>query len=147
MTDPHQIFSIVYASDEREPFDDARLAALLAQSRDSNSRAGITGMLLYRRGRFIQFLEGGEQPVRDLVSVIRSDPRHTRMRVLLEDVLADRRFPEWTMGYEPTSFDDGMPAGFRDSFDDLVNGDGGTLMAQAARDLTMWFRAIAPPPR
>ncbi len=146
MTDQQGVFSTVYASTATEPFYDARLAALLAQSRASNSRADITGMLLYRRGRFIQFLEGPQQHVDDLLDAIKTDPRHTDVRVLLEDVLEARQFSEWTMGYEPMSeLPDETPAGFRDSFEDLERGDDRTLMVQAARDLTMWFRVRADP--
>lgn len=62
------------------------------------------------------------------------------MRVLLEDGIDARQFPDWTMGF--ASVDDAqMPEGFRRSFDDLENGDDRLLMAQAARDLTAWYRA------
>lgn len=44
------------------------------------------------------------------------------------------------MGFE-TVGDEPRREGHRDSFDDLESGDDRDLMAQAARDLTGWFRA------
>lgn len=141
------LISVVYTSRATEPFDDGRLAELLTSSRESNGRADVSGFLLHREGRFIQFLEGPAGTVRSLVQKIAADPRHTRIRVLLEDPITARRFAEWTMGYEPAAQDgDSEPEGFRRSFDDLESGADDSLMAQAARDLTLWFRARSPAP-
>lgn len=140
------LLSIAYTSVATEPFDDERLAELLAASRAANARADVTGFLLHRAGRFIQFLEGPEPTVRRLVATISADPRHSRVRVLLEDVIATRQFPEWTMGYRPVAAEvEALPTGFRRSFDDLENGDDRILMVQAARDLTRWFRGASSP--
>jgi len=140
------LLSVVYTSVAVEPFDDDRLAALLAHSRAANGEADVTGFLLHREGRFIQFLEGPVRTVRQLVTTIASDRRHGRVRVLLEDEIATRQFAEWTMGYAPTDGPDAsLPEGFRHSFDDLDAGEDPSLMAQAADDLTRWFRARAQP--
>jgi hypothetical protein len=137
-----ELLSIVYTSRATEAFDDGALSALLSASRTSNAAVDITGFLLHRDGRFIQFLEGPEYAVRRLVEKIARDPRHTRVRVLLEDFVATRSYAEWTMGYEPSSDDDAsLPEGFRRCFDDLETGSDRTLMQQAADDLTRWFRA------
>ncbi len=56
------LVSVSYVSTATEPFDDARLAELLAQSRRSNHEHDLTGMLLYRRGRFFQVLKGRRMP-------------------------------------------------------------------------------------
>lgn len=140
MTESPALLSVVYASVATEPFSDERLAALLTSSREANARADVTGMLLHREGRFIQFLEGPERTVRELMARIAQDRRHGRVRTLLEDPVTERQFPEWTMGFASDGSDAEQPDGFRRSFDDLDGGDGG-LMPQAARDLTAWFRA------
>jgi len=146
MSEPEKLISIVYTSRATAPFDDGRLAELLTSSRASNGRAEVSGFLLHREDRFIQFLEGPAGTVRGLVQKIAADPRHTRIRVLLEDPIPTRRFAEWTMGYEPAAPDgDPEPEGFRRSFEDLESGADDTLMAQAARDLTMWFRERTQP--
>ena len=141
MGDRPALLGVAYSSVATEPFDDAMLSDLLTASRRRNQPLGVTGLLLHRRGRFIQFLEGPERAVRDLVATISRDPRHTRVRVLLDDPVAERQFSEWTMGYQTLDDDAPTPDGFRTSFDDLESGDDRILMVQAARDLTRWFRA------
>ncbi|AUZ89011.1 hypothetical protein CVO76_16195, partial [Arthrobacter agilis] len=53
-TSRDQTLSIVYSSTATRPLNDADLSALLAISRRNNARAEVTGMLLYRGGRFLQ---------------------------------------------------------------------------------------------
>lgn len=133
--------SVSYVSTAADSFDDAALADLLAQSRTSNHDHDLTGMLLYRRGRFFQVLEGPQDAVDELMTKIRRDPRHTDVRVLLTERLDERRFSEWTMGYEPIGIPTGpAPDGFRDTFDDLEADDEDESI-RAIRELTVWFRA------
>ena len=141
MGDTPDLLAVVYTSVATAPLDEAQLSSLLEWCRDWNGSVDITGVLLHREGRFIQFLEGPEKPVRELVASISKDARHTRVRVLLEDAVTERQFPEWTMGFQALDDSAAMPEGFRTTFDDLENGDDSILMAQAARDLTRWFRA------
>ncbi|TPW78534.1 BLUF domain-containing protein [Schumannella sp. 10F1B-5-1] len=116
------------------------LTALLEQSRAANRDRAITGMLLYDRGRFIQILEGPMDAVRDLLDRIREDPRHSGMRVLMDEVIDRRQFAEWSMGFLPAPDADGPPPeGFRDTFADLDAADG-YATHRAARELSMWFR-------
>ncbi|MGN7187623.1 BLUF domain-containing protein [Microbacterium enclense] len=135
------LVSVSYVSTAAESFDDAALAALLAQSRASNHEHDLTGMLLYRRGRFFQVLEGSQDAVDELMTKIRRDPRHTDVRVLLTEQLDERRFSEWTMGYEPIGVPSAPPPeGFRDTFADLESDDDDASI-RAVRELTVWFRA------
>lgn len=143
MADQPKLLAVVYTSVATEPFDAEQLGSLLAWCREWNGSVDVTGMLLHREGRFIQFLEGPEAAVRELVANISQDPRHTRVRVLLEDTVAERQFPEWTMGFQALDDTTSTLDGFRTSFDDLESGDDRILMVQAARDLTRWFRAGA----
>jgi hypothetical protein len=141
MTEPDRLLSVVYASTASEPFGDARLAELLAQSRASNTRRDLTGMLLYRNGRFVQVLEGPESEVRGLLSVIQDDPRHTGMRVLAEEYIAAREFSDWTMGCQPIAESrEKLPEGFRSTFDDLEASGDPSATLRAVRELSLWFR-------
>lgn len=141
MGDKPDLLAVAYTSVATEPFDDESLSRLLESSRASNGRVGLTGMLLHREGRFIQFLEGPASAVRQLFATIAADRRHERLRVLLEDEVDERQFAEWTMGYQAVDDSAATPDGFRTSFEDLESGDDRILMVQAARDLTRWFRA------
>ncbi len=132
--------SVMYSSVAARPFEADDLLELLRISRANNAEAGLTGMLLYRGGRFIQVLEGPADTVDDLVATIRRDPRHGEMRVLLRETIEERAFADWTMGYEPIGVPAGAaPVGFRDTFDDLENDDD-SVVARAVRELTVWFR-------
>ncbi len=135
------LVSIAYVSTATHPFDDASLSDLLAQSRRSNHEHDLTGMLLYRRGRFFQVLEGPKDAVDELMAKIGADERHADVRILLEERLDERRFEEWTMGFEPIGIPSTpLPEGFRDTFDDLESDDDDASI-RAVRELTVWFRA------
>lgn len=139
-----ELRSLVYVSAAVEPFDDAALRELLERSRAANARDDITGMLLYRAGRFIQFLEGPPAAIGALVEKIAADPRHTDVTILLDGEAHARAFSQWTMGFEPIAAPQGpVPEGFRDTFDDLERADDGAVMLRAARELTLWFRVRA----
>ena len=66
---------VLYVAAARNPFSREELAALLAKSRANNERDGVTGMLLYRDGLFIQALEGPPGAMRALLARIRADSR------------------------------------------------------------------------
>jgi hypothetical protein len=92
-------FFHVYSSTAGKAFSPAELVALLARSRENNARLGLSGMLLYKNGDFMQVLEGPKQAVRALLKTIRQDPRHRDMTTLLEGHYAERQFPYWHMGF------------------------------------------------
>ena len=64
------MFNVVYWSNAARPFTDGELFEMLACWREKNERFGITGLLLYKEGAFIQTLEGEEAPVRALYAAI-----------------------------------------------------------------------------
>lgn len=143
-----RLYSLVYSSFAATLFDDAELEALLTESRAANERADITGLLLYRNGRFIQFLEGPEDRVRALIERISADTRHNGVRVLVDGHPGARQFAEWTMGYEPLTTTDGpVPEGFRSTFDDLEQADDGDAVLRATQELSFWFRVRQGRPR
>ncbi|MDQ1123483.1 BLUF domain-containing protein [Microbacterium trichothecenolyticum] len=139
------LHAITYVSTATAPFSDTELEALLTSSRATNLARDLTGMLLYRDGRFLQVLEGPEDDVREIIERIGNDPRHRDMRIVSSDPIAGRRFAEWTMGYEPIAAPaSAPPEGFRDSFDDLDAHDA-ALTARALVELTVWFHARSAP--
>jgi hypothetical protein len=146
MTEPASdgLLSVVYSSTATDPFDDAELTRLLAQCRASNAASGVTGMLLYRAERFVQVLEGSEAVVRRLLERIAADPRHSGLRVLFEEPLAERNFAEWTMGFLPVEeHAEPLPEGFRSTFDDLEAAGDAAATVRAVRELSLWFRVRA----
>lgn len=72
---------------------------LTQRAQHRNAELGITGVLLYGGGRFLQLLEGEPGAVRDLYfNRIAGDSRHTDLRILLESLCKERLFPNWRMG-------------------------------------------------
>jgi len=93
------MYYMVYMSCAVKPMNYDELSALLQQCRDNNHKRGITGMLLYQNGTFMQMLEGEKQVVSDLFDVIRKDDRHTGVHIVLTGDIAERNFEDWSMGF------------------------------------------------
>lgn len=138
------LYCLVYSSDAVGSVTEAGLQAILEQARGRNERLGITGLLLYRQGRFVQYLEGAQEDVLAVYESIAADSRHANVRVLLREQVASRRFPSWKMGYEPfreSSF--AVPTGFRNSFAEIERSDDPARVLQALGELTLWFHVRA----
>jgi hypothetical protein len=84
-------------------FSPADLATLLAECRDKNSKAGLTGMLLYSDGTFFQVLEGDRPVVEALFEKLGKDKRHERVTKIILEPIEERAFAQWTMGYSNIS--------------------------------------------
>ena len=88
---------LLYASRVLDKRPEA-IDAILAQSRQYNPTCGITGILCYGGGIFLQAIEGGRMAVNELYGHIQRDPRHTEVALLLYEEITERRFSGWTMG-------------------------------------------------
>ena len=91
---------LIYVSIAAHAFTADELAELLKVSRRNNSSDGITGMLLYKEGKFMQLLEGEEQAVARRFEVVRADPRHRHVIVLLRGPQPKRNFSDFSMGFQ-----------------------------------------------
>ena len=88
---------LLYASRAVDTSPDA-IESILTQSRQHNPVTGITGILCYGGGIFLQAIEGGRQPVSDLFGHIQKDARHKDVVLLHYEEISERRFGGWTMG-------------------------------------------------
>ena len=91
--------SITYVSSAKQLFTRESLVGLLDGSRERNLRHGITGMLLYKSGCFIQTIEGPHEPLRRLFRNISNDNTHHQLITLLDEPIATREFDQWHMGF------------------------------------------------
>jgi len=89
---------LMYCSRASSGVDAEELSLILRHSRQSNSEAGVTGMLCCSDGLFIQVLEGGREAVNRLYNRIANDRRHTDVTLLVYEEVSQRRFAGWTMG-------------------------------------------------
>lgn len=75
------------------------LNKILESARRRNLAAGITGMLIYYRGEFVQILEGSKQAIDDIYNNhIKPDPLHTEINIVSRNLISNRSFEKWTMG-------------------------------------------------
>ncbi len=88
----------LYASKAAKPHGDVDLEAILRQSRQNNAKNGITGMLCYSNGVFVQVIEGGRTEVSRLMCAIIRDERNIDVEVLSFEEITERRFGNWNMG-------------------------------------------------
>ena len=88
---------LLYASRVIDTSPEA-IEAILAQSRKHNPECGITGILCYGGGIFLQAIEGGRKPLSELYGHIQRDPRHKDLVLLHYEEISERRFGGWTMG-------------------------------------------------
>ena len=90
---------LLYASRPVAPLTTEVVDAILAQSRAHNPKLGITGILCYSHDLFLQVLEGSRDAVCEMYNTIVRDDRHTHVRILSYEEIAERRFGNWTMGH------------------------------------------------
>lgn len=90
---------IAYVSTARKLFSSSDLADLLIRSRKANAEFGITGLLLYKGGNFVQVIEGPEQAVKRLYININADGAHYNVMTVLNESVSKRAFPDWSMGF------------------------------------------------
>jgi hypothetical protein len=89
---------LVYASRAAEGVDQDELIAILRKSKANNPALGVTGVLCFSQGIFLQVLEGGRGPVNRLYNRIAADPRHTQVELMAYEEIGERRFAGWSMG-------------------------------------------------
>ena len=88
---------LLYASRAVDASPEA-IEAILAQSREYNPVNGITGILCYGAGMFLQCIEGGRGQVNELFGHIQRDARHRDVTLLHYEEILERRFGGWSMG-------------------------------------------------
>ena len=89
---------LMYASRAVPAIDQEELITILRQSKAHNPSIGVTGVLCFSGGIFLQVLEGGRSAVNRLYNRIAADPRHTDVELLLYEEIGERRFASWSMG-------------------------------------------------
>jgi len=91
------IESVTYRSEAARPPSPSDLEAMLARARARNHSIGVTGMLLYDGGRFLQTLEGPPAALDQVWSSILRDPRHGGIEILSRHIVPSRLFSGWDM--------------------------------------------------
>jgi methanogenic corrinoid protein MtbC1 len=78
------------------PTDDA-VRAILTSAQSRNKAEGLTGVLVYDRGAYFQWLEGPTEALRRVWDSICSDTRHRHITILRDEPVSDRLFDGWDL--------------------------------------------------
>ena len=100
MAPSEHLISLVYLSAATVWFSNQDLTDLLAKARENNSKLGVSGMLLFKEGNFLQVLEGESSTVIALFKKISKDPRHRKVVALSQAPIHQKDFPDWSMGFK-----------------------------------------------
>ncbi len=77
------------------PLVPRHLLEIYENAKRSNSRHGITGMLAYKAGYYLQVIEGSDNSVDTLFRNILRDKRHTDILVLIDQTAHAKYFQMW----------------------------------------------------
>jgi hypothetical protein len=88
------VFQLIYLSRTTLLGANEQLAALCEKWGQRNVERGLTGAVLFCDGFVLQLLEGEEQAVRSLFSVISQDSRHVDMRLIHTGEIEHRQFTD-----------------------------------------------------
>lgn len=98
--------AVIYSSQVAEDCDAECVGRIAAASARFNQMAGVTGVLLFDGGRFLQYLEGPDDGVRAVYERIRSSDRHANLVELADGRVTKRLFPYWRMEWLPIEPED-----------------------------------------
>lgn len=94
------LIRLCYASNRIDHQDLLKdLSDVLATSIKCNRANNICGVLYYARGSFFQCLEGEKTVVEQLFNRISRDHRHTNIKILSQETIAETTFQDWSMQY------------------------------------------------
>lgn len=93
------LVQLIYTSEYASALTLQQARELAQDSRCNNAALGITGVLMFGHGRFLQLLEGGAGPVNALFLRIAADPRHQQVELLRYRPIVARSCSAWAMGH------------------------------------------------
>lgn len=127
-------FLYISSADSNLSFED--LAEILRSSKEYNDKHGVTGMLLFKSGTFLQVLEATREEMGEVLDRILSDTRHRNIIAILSGVLEKRNFPDWSMGFVNMEEAVDSDVSYEDYFDATIE------LSEIAQDAEKAFRFI-----
>jgi hypothetical protein len=94
------IYYILYVSCFVEDVTEAELFNMLHKFRENNIKNDITGILTCKGRSVMQYFEGPQCKVNQLLKNIFTDSRHWHVQVLLSGNSENRLFGKWAMAFE-----------------------------------------------
>lgn len=97
------LVALIYTSRPVQPMGAVELGHLLLQARLFNAQVQVTGVLLHDHAQFLQYIEGPAESIETVYQRICASNRHTEVRTLMREPIAERLFPDWQMGFAETA--------------------------------------------
>lgn len=93
------MYQLAYLSHRRSDVTDEQIVdGIVLPALTKNRSLGVTGCLWFDQDHFFQVLEGSQDTIESLYSVIASDDRHDQVKIILtEDIGSVRRFERFGM--------------------------------------------------
>ena len=107
---------------------------ILKSAQRNNRASGISGILLYCEGNFMQLLEGTENRVLATFGIISKDPRHDGIRKIVTCETPERWMKGWEMAF--------CHCGSREELESVVNLATGLDRVEGLIDRGSAFRGI-----
>jgi hypothetical protein len=102
--------AIAYLSSASRTLKQEDLDFIVAESRRLNAASGVTGVLLYCDGNFMQYFEGDAAAVATTYTRVLASTRHHCVSELMNEPIAEREFAQWSLGFAQAT-----PDGFMES--------------------------------
>lgn len=113
---PDLIIRTVYLSTAVGVLRADELDRIWLRAKAANAGAGVTGLMLFHQGVFLQVLEGPAAGVASLMERIRRDRRHSGIVILESGEVSERAFASSPMHYISAR---NLSAGEKQAFTDL----------------------------
>jgi len=88
---------LVYVSTAVRTLTAEELSHLVTRAAERNAAEGVTGLLLYSDGDFMQCIEGHPAALDKVYGIIKGDPMHSGIILLARDGISQREFADWHM--------------------------------------------------
>lgn len=95
--DKQPLRCISYVSRARVDTNASMIDGLVKHAQQKNTQLGVTGLLCFKRGWFLQYIEGPDASAQALMAEIDADARHEVIRSTDQFPIASRRFSTWSM--------------------------------------------------
>ena len=92
------IHQLIYASTATVKMDFSQVKDISSRASRNNERYGISGLLVYGGGYFLQILEGRQKEINELYFKVAGDERHKNICLLDYENIAIQRYGKWAMG-------------------------------------------------
>ncbi len=93
------LHTLCYVSSCKETLTAKDLEHLFHVNKRNNTEHGVSGILIYNNGNFLQILEGDKDMVKSLFKKIKRDSRHRNLIALINNSIDERIFHDYDSGF------------------------------------------------